>query len=640
MITTVTTIFDRDEALKILSAAPITAWDSESAPRVPSDLPAVRKVRALDPLQNRIVTIQASDGVNTFIFLPSCGFGGLKPLLEDDSKLKLGQNLKFDAKQFLHHEGIRITNIYDTMVAEKIITMGYNLSCDLASIAKRRTGRELDKSQQSTFDDDEQLTDEQASYGAVDVEILFPIFESQEKDSEGLEEVLRLEMDLVTVLAEMELAGFLVDQAKWRNLIVEFNAAESLAALVYHDSVLPKSMMKVWEGWQDEPRSPLFSTDDIFLGMSPTSTLQLRTMLNYRLEQDGYNAVRRRPTDPILPATSKRDLAMFRAACRQKKLPVPAYMTNLIEYRKREKLTTAFGPTILELITVDGKLHPYYNQIVSTGRMSCRNPNLQQMPKNDEAARQIRLCFRAGPGKLIAKADFAQIELRIIADFSHDQRMIDTFLNKEDLHRRTASLMHKIPLELVTDDQRSASKKLGFGIIYGMTAQALAYNLDIPLAEAEDLLALYLDVFVDLRKWLEEQRYFGLRDRVAHTLLGRLRYLGFSADEDEDGVEHVTKQQLEGWMIGRVERQAANSPIQGTSADITKIAMVNVARRLRETGIGHLVLVVHDELVAEVDEDQIGLAEEIMLTEMNLAGNRFLKYVPCAAEFKSGSTWS
>lgn len=642
-VVTVTTVEGLYEALEILRQAPMTAWDTESAPVIPSDDPEIRKFRALDPFQNRMVTVQASDGVNTFIFLPSSGFANLKPFLEDPRYLKIGQNLKFDAKQFLHHYGIRLNNIYDTMVAEKVITCGYGLPASLSAISKRRTGKELDKTQQSTFDNDEELTDEQTEYGAQDVTILFPIVESQQEDLYGLERVIEVEMALVMVLAEMELNGFLVDQEKWKALIEEFTVEERASALRFHDSLLPTDMAKAWEGWQDDPRSEFWSIDDIFLGMSPASHLQLKTVLNQRLEQDGYGFVKkyhRIKADPILPSTSTREMAVFRAACREEGKPVPTYMTNLPDYRKWEKLNKAFGPTILQKITLDQRLHPYYNQLVDTGRMSCRNPNLQQMPKRDKNAKKIRGCFRAAPGKLIGKADFSQIELRIIADFSNDRRMIDAFLNGEDLHKRTASLMHKIPLDKVTDSQRTACKNLGFGIIYGMTAQALAYRLDISKKEAEYLLGLYLDVFVDLKKWIEEQKWFGLRDRVARTQLGRIRYLGYTSEEDEDGIEFVQKADLNKYMTGRVERQAVNTPIQGTSADITKIAMVRVDDALRQAKIGRLVLVVHDELVTEYDEDATTECEEIMLREMNAAGNMFLTHVPCAAEFSSGPTWS
>ncbi|MBR1878977.1 MAG: DNA polymerase I [Paludibacteraceae bacterium] len=298
----------------------------------------------------------------------------------------------------------------------------------------------------------------------------------------------------------------------------------------------------------------------------------------------------------------------------------------ILEYRELKKLVSTYIAALPGYISpVDGKIHTTYNQTVTaTGRLSSSNPNLQNLPIRSERGRFIREAVIPDPGCRFLSADYSQIELRLLAHLSQDEHLLRAFRSGEDIHAATAARIFGVPINEVTKDQRRRAKTANFGIIYGISAFGLAQQLDCPRAEAKQLIDDYFAAFPGVITYIERQKELARQKGYAETLFGRKRYL-------PDILSHNAT------VRSFAERNAVNAPIQGTAADIIKMAMVAIHRRLQEEGLkAQMIMQVHDELNFNVPEAEVERVREIVVDEMQ---NAVHLSVPLIAECGVGGNW-
>jgi len=300
---------------------------------------------------------------------------------------------------------------------------------------------------------------------------------------------------------------------------------------------------------------------------------------------------------------------------------------NVLEYRGLSKLKSTYVDALPEQIEEStGRVHTDYMQTVAaTGRLSSNNPNLQNIPIRTERGRQVRKAFvPRDENHILLAADYSQIELRIIAALSEETTMIEAFKNGEDIHASTAAKVFNVPIDEVTREQRSNAKTVNFGIIYGVSAFGLSNQTDLSRAEAKELIETYYQTYPKLRNFMGEQIDFARDNGYVQTVLGRRRYL-----KDINAGNQVVR--------GGAERNAVNAPIQGSAADIIKIAMINIHKKLSGGDYKtKMLLQVHDELVFDVYKPELEELKELIKSEME---NAYTLAVPLDVELGIGNDW-
>ena len=298
---------------------------------------------------------------------------------------------------------------------------------------------------------------------------------------------------------------------------------------------------------------------------------------------------------------------------------------TVLEYRELKKLVTTYIAALPGYIAADGKIHTTYNQTVTaTGRLSSSNPNLQNLPIRSERGRFIREAVIPDDGCLFLSADYSQIELRLMAHFSQDEHMLAAFRSGQDIHAATAARIYGLSIEQITKDQRRKAKTANFGIIYGISAFGLAQQLDCSRTEAKQLIDDYFAAFPRVISYIESQKELARQRGYAETLFGRKRYL------PDIHSQNATVRSF-------AERNAVNAPIQGTAADIIKMAMVSIHRRLKEEGLkAQMIMQVHDELNFNVPQAEVERVREIVVNEMQ---NAVHLSIPLIAECGVGENW-
>lgn len=299
---------------------------------------------------------------------------------------------------------------------------------------------------------------------------------------------------------------------------------------------------------------------------------------------------------------------------------------NILEYRSLTKLNSTYVDGLLPVINPDtGRIHSNFNQTVTaTGRISSTEPNLQNIPVRTERGREMRRMFVAEGDRVLVDADYSQIELRVLAHIASDDSMRSAFAEDVDIHTKTAATVFRVPVEEVTPSMRSGAKAVNFGIVYGIGEFSLAQDLKISIKEAKQYIADYLASYPSIKQYMEDTISDGRNNGYVSTILNRRRYL-----PELRASNKITQ------AFG--ERVAMNAPVQGSAADIIKIAMVNVYKRLKEEGLkSRLILQVHDELIVEAEPEEVGRVEEILRCEMENALNIS---VPLKVDMNSGKTW-
>jgi DNA polymerase-1 len=555
----------------------------------------------LDPYRGDMRLVQLSSGRKTFVFdmLPFRSNGGLydnadlaplRGLLESDQQVKILHNAKFDAKWIRHELGCEIGSVFDTYLASQLIAAGEgDRRHGLADVAQFFTGTVLDKTEQISDWSAGELSSSQIEYAARDAAVLPPIREqmADRLKNDGLDRVADLEFECVIPIAEMELNGFAVDSSRWLAQLETVKTAQAKAADELHD-LLSAGVSQ----------ASLFGRAEINLDSQQQVT---GALLNLGI-----------PMPETTRAWQLQPLA--------EQYPV---VKKLLEYRGVQKAATSFGENFLEFIEPKtGRIHADFRQIgAPTGRFSCSNPNLQQIPHEAE----YRACFRAPEGRKLVIADYSQIELRILAEFSGDEKFIEAFASGTDFHRMTASQVFNVKPEDVTDDQRSFAKRLNFGIVYGVGASRFGMMTGLSQNEAENTMRRYFSTYRKLDAYLRDSANRVTHERTARTAAGRLLRLRFDETDRQ--------------AIGAARRYGVNMPIQGTSADILKVALRKLHDSLRGSS-AKLVNIVHDEIVVECDADAYQGTAMALGKSMGEAGGEFLTSVPVKVAARISDAWA
>ncbi len=544
----------------------------------------------LDPHRDTVLLVQLGDD-RLQVAIDARALPDLSPLkdvLERDG-LTVFHNAQFDLK-FLKTLGLEVSRPQDTMILEILLAGGRKVGPrTLKACCERRVGLSLDKAERTSFMNYEgALTDAQIAYGLADVLATYHLFLQQGSkiQASGLSRVAQIEGAATDAFAELEYRGFNLDRDAWLELIEETRigkkrALEKLRGAVA-SVVVPDLFGHVDVDFDSEP-----DVRDLFARL-------------------GHE---------YLPDLTRRSLS---------RLDHP-FASALLEYRDHQQLLSAYGEGFLSHIhPVTGRLHPRFKQLgASTGRCACEAPNLQSI--RSEA--RFRYAFRAPAGRLLVTADYSACELRILAELSSDPRFLKAFDDDSDLHSIVAASMFDKPVsKTVNEDLRERAKAISFGLCYGMGAGGLARQLDVSTEEAERLLTRYFETYPRVRAWLEESATASLAQGYCETLAGRRLYL--------DGAEDPERRP-------QLTRQAKNMPIQGTSADITKLAMARLTRALRREGLdAFLVNCVHDELVVECKESEAEAVATLVKKEMVAAGEVFLRKVPTVVDVQVASYWA
>jgi DNA polymerase-1 len=520
----------------------------------------------------------------------------LRPLLEDDGRPKVGQNLKYDASVLARY-GITLRGIaFDTML-ESYVLDSTATRHDMDSLALKYLGRSTTHfedvagkgARQITFD--QVGLEEAAPYAAEDADVtlaLHGVLWPKLQAESSLEKVFtEIELPLVPVLSRMERTGALIDEDRlWEQ---SRELGQRLQALEEEAHNLARQVFN--------------------LG----SPKQLGEVLFERLEL------------PILKKTPKGAPSTAEEVLQELALDYPLPRV-ILEHRGLAKLKGTYTDKLPGLINPEtGRIHTSYHQAVTaTGRLSSSDPNLQNIPIRTEEGRKIRQAFVAPEGYRIVAADYSQIELRIMAHLSQDKGLLEAFRDNLDVHSATAAEVFGVELDAVSSEQRRKAKAINFGLIYGMSAFGLARQLHLDRGEAQRYIDVYFERYPGVREYMDRTRSLAHEQGYVETLFGRRLYL------PEINVRNKMRQQA-------AERTAINAPMQGSAADIIKKAMLSVDRWLTDDGVdAHMIMQVHDELVLEVAETQLDAVCDELVTRMSGAAELA---VPLLVETGRGANW-
>ncbi|MBO6254531.1 MAG: DNA polymerase I, partial [Bacteroidaceae bacterium] len=519
-----------------------------------------------------------------------------KQLYEDPKILKVGQNLKYDL-EVLRNYGIELKGkMWDTMIAHYLIQPELRHNMDyMAEIYLNYQTIHIDeligpkgKNQKSMRS---LLPSQVYEYAAEDADITLRLKnklepELKKYDCEKL--FYEIEMPLMPVLAEMEMNGVCLDTQSLAETSKQFtNRMNEIEARIFELA-----------GQQFNIASPKQVGEILFDKLKIVEKAKKTKTGQYVTSEEVLQQLK-----------NKHEI-----------------VADILEHRGLKKLIGTYIDALPKLINPrTGHIHTSFNQtITATGRLSSSDPNLQNIPIRGEDGKEIRKAFIPEPGCLFFSADYSQIELRVMAHLSQDPQMIEVFREGKDLHAATAANIYKKPIAEVTRDERTKSKRANFGIIYGITVFGLAERLDIPRDEAKMLIDGYFETFPQVHNYMEKSKEVARQQGYVTTLFGRRRYL-------PDINSHNAT------VRGFAERNAINAPIQGTAADIIKVAMIHIFQRFKAEGIkSKMILQVHDELNFSVLPEEKEKVEQIVIEEMQ---NAFQMAVPLVADSGFGDNW-
>ena len=519
-----------------------------------------------------------------------------KPLYESDKILKIGQNIKYDMEVLMRY-GVRLaTPMFDTMIAHYVLQPEQKHNMDI--LAETLLGYQTihieeligpkGKGQKNMRDLSPALI---CDYAAEDADVtlkLYNVLKPRLKEADVEDLFYNIEMPLVPVLAEMETNGVRLDTEA---------LAETSKTLTSRMKSIEKEIYDL-AGHEFNIASPKQVGEVLFGEMKIVDKPKKTKTGQY--------------------VTSEEVLQQLRS-----KAPI---VELILEHRGLKKLLGTYVDALPKLINPrTGHIHTSFNQAVTaTGRLSSSDPNLQNIPVRGEDGKEIRRCFVPEPGCLFFSADYSQIELRVMAHLSGDKNMIEAFREGYDIHAATAARIYKKSIEEVSRDERTKAKRANFGIIYGITVFGLAERLEISRDEAKQLIDGYFETFPDVHKYMERAKQTARDNGYAETFFHRRRYL-------PDITSHNAT------VRGFAERNAINAPIQGSAADIIKIAMVRIYNRFKREGIrSKIILQVHDELNFSVLPEERERVERIVIEEMQGA---YPLQVPLVADSGWGENW-
>ncbi|MBI3177778.1 MAG: DNA polymerase I, partial [Chloroflexi bacterium] len=439
-----------------------------------------------------------------------------------------------------------------------------------------------------------------APYAVADVDMTLRLLPQlrRELEEKGLLKLFEeVELPFITVLADMESAGVTVDTDYLTGMSAELE--KRLTAL-------EKKIYKA-VGYEFNINSTQQLARALFedLRLEPPDKSRKTAAGKYSTAADVLEEMRDAKAHPVLD--------------------------HILEHREVSKLKGTYVDALPQAVNPEtGRIHTSYNQAGSvTGRLASSNPNLQNIPIRSELGREVRRAFVAPRGRRLVAADYSQVELRIAAHFAQDQFWIESFRRGDDIHAATASAVFGVPLEKVTKDQRRNAKAINFGLLYGMGAYSLGRSTGLTLGEAEEFIQTYFAKLPGVKRYIEETKQKAATDGYVETLLGRRRYFPILTKPGQTREDHAVR--------ARAEREAINTPVQGTAADIMKLAMLRLARDLpRKVPTALMILQVHDELVFECNTADVeavaALAKEVMEGAFKLDA-------PLAVDVRVGKNW-
>ncbi len=582
------TATDLRSAIERISSQPVVGLDTETTDLDPFSA-RLRLIQLSIPDLVYIVDLDAFRGSD---LARGEALAPLRQLLQAPRPIKIAHNAKFDAKFIKYNLGVDLVGLFDTLLASQLVSAGdIEERHGLEAVANRYLNEAVDKTERLSNWDFE-LSEAQLEYAARDAAVLLPLREKliERLKSESLVKVAQLEFECVMTVVDIELAGFYMHKDRWLEQlgIVEKRRIELAEQL--QEALAEESMQgSLFGGPQRE---------DI--------NLDSHQQLSQALTRKGI---------PVPDSTRNWKMQPLAA-----EYPI---IGTLLEYRTVQKALTSYGENMIELINPQTRrLHADFRQIgAPTGRFACTNPNIQQVPH----AVEYRRCFSGYPeGRKLVIADYSQIELRILAEFSGDDGFMGAFNSGADLHKVTASQVFNTSLEQVTKEQRDFAKRLNFGVVYGIGAQRFALMTGVSTSEAENILKKYFATYRGLDSYLKDAANRAVVDRQARTASGRL--VRFRYDEND-------RQQ-----ISMTQRNGKNTPIQGTSADILKRALKLLREELSGTS-GKIVNIIHDEIVVEADESEAQSVAAKVENVMVAAGEEYLKAVPVKVETEIADEW-
>jgi DNA polymerase-1 len=592
----ITTADDLEALVGVLGAASQIAFDTEttSTDQMEAELVGISLAVSEEGGYYIPVGHQSGEQLKLDVVLDA-----LRGPLTDPDIPKYGHNLKYDYIM-LARAGLQVTPLsFDSMIAEWLINPdSRNLGLKrLAWVRLNRSMQEIEtligrgRSQVTMAEVSIADTARYAVEDAVVVLMLKPILESELDDTGSRELFQDMEMPLIKVLAGMEMEGIGLDTDFLKQMSSELEEdLQKLERDIYQEV-----------GYEFNLNSPKQLSQALFkdLGLIPPGRGGKTASGYYSTAADVLESLRSQHAVPAL----------------------------VLEYREYTKLKSTYVDALQDQVNPRTKrVHTSYNQTGSvTGRIASTDPNLQNIPIRTELGRQVRRAFVAEPGWSLIAIDYSQIELRVAAHMAQDKAMLEAFRQNKDIHTTTAAAVLNIPPEQVTSDQRRDAKAINFGLIYGMSPYGLTQTTDLTLAEAEDFVDTYFKRFPGIKKYLDDIREQARTKGYVETLLGRKRYFPRLATASNQNEKR------------REEREAINAPIQGTAADIMKLAMIAVDNALEKSGLkARMLLQVHDELVLEAPQEEVKGTIELVQSAME---DVYSLEIPLSTEAQYGKDW-
>ena len=515
----------------------------------------------------------------------------LKEILENEKIHKCGQNIKYDLLIFKRHN-IYINSItFDTMIASHLIKPEER-SYKLDRLSQEYLNYEMmpisqligvGKDQKKMYD---VKLEEITFYAVEDADVCLQLVKKLNDKilNDGLYDFFqKIELPLIDVLTDMELNGVYVD----------------------------KNMMKKMSLWM-ENKLLLLSKEIFKISGKEFNINSPKQLSEILFDEIGLKQVKKRSTDVTVLEFLKNTH------------PLPK---KILEYRTIQKLKSTYVDTLPELINEEtGRIHTSFSQtITSTGRLSSSNPNFQNIPIRTNNGKEIRNAFvPQKTGWKIFSADYSQIELRIMAHLSKDENLINAFINNEDIHARTSSNLFNVPIENVSNDMRRTAKIVNFGVMYGAGPYRLSQELGIPMAESKKIISSYFERYSGIKNYINNTLDFARKNKYVKTILGRRRYCYDILNDNQR-------------IRSSIERAVINMPIQGTAAELIKIAMIAIHKNILINNFkSKLILQIHDELIFETPEDEIDKLKTMVLFEME---NAMKLDVPLIIDYGIGDSW-
>jgi DNA polymerase-1 len=607
------TLIDTPEAFKSLVAElkkqPRFAIDLETTSLMPLEAEIVGIALCWKPGEAYYLALRGPDDAR--VLDTKAVLKALRPLLEDPKKAKVNQNIKYDLL-VLRGKGIELQGIAsDSMVADYLLHAGQRVH-NLEDLSKRYLDHQVititeligkKSRKQPQLRMDQVPTDKVCHYAAEDADVAWRLMGILEEKLNKLPQLRQLydelEVPLIDVLAEMEFNGIRLDVELLNRVSVEMG--EQLAAI--------------------EKEIYSLAGHEFNIGSLP----QLRKVLfdELKLPVQGRTGVTGEPS------TDQENLEKLAAL----KLPGAALPKKILEHRQINKLKGTYVDALPTMVYAPTKrIHASFNQTVAaTGRLSSSDPNLQNIPVRREMGQQIRQAFLAEPGCVLLTADYSQIELRLFAHFCQDEELSRAFAEDLDIHAAVASQIFHAPIDKVTSEQRGMAKTVNFGILYGMSAGGLAQRLQISKTDAEAFITAYFKRYPRVEAYQKKLLDDCRKNGYVTTILGRRRTFDPTAIRSHSSYQNRNQ----------AEREAINTEVQGSAADLIKLAMLHVYRRLRKEKLrARLLLQIHDELVFEAPKKELAKLAELVRYEMTEPPSKRLGLrVPLRIDYAAGPNW-